>query len=87
MVPLFNLNLLLAPVVGYIIGEVTSRAVNRKRSTGLAVIAAAGVIVSYLINLLLRLSGGLVLSLDLQFILFNLLALALGIYLAVSRLR
>lgn len=87
MVPFFNLNLLLAPAVGYILGELTSRAVNRKRGTGLAVIAGTGVLVSYLVNLLFRFSGGFVLSLNVQFVLFNLMALALGIYLAVSRLR
>lgn len=86
-VPVFDLNLLLAPAAGYVIGEVTSRAVNRKRSKGLAAIGAGGVALSYLINLLPRLGGGLVLSFHVQFILFNVLALALGIYLAVGRLR
>ena len=86
-IPVFNLNLLLAPAVGYILGEAVSRAVNRKRSTGLALIASAGVIISYLINILMRLSDGVTLQLSLPFVLFNLAALALGIYLAVNRLR
>ncbi|MFH0942188.1 MAG: hypothetical protein V1823_04110 [Chloroflexota bacterium] len=86
-VPVFDLNLLLAPAVGYVIGEVTSRAVNRKRSKGLAALGATGVVLSYLINLLPRLGGSVVLPLNTPFILFNLLALALGIYFAVGRLR
>ena len=87
MVPVFNFNLLLAPAVGYVIGEVTSRAVNRKRGTGLAVVASAGVGISYLVNILFRLGGGFIPNLSVQFVLFNLMALALGIYIAVNRLR
>jgi uncharacterized membrane protein YoaK (UPF0700 family) len=86
-VPFFNFNLLLAPAVGYVLGEVTSRAVNRKRGTGLAVIASAGVVISYLVNILFRLGGGFVPNLSVQFVLFTLMALTLGIYLAVNRLR
>jgi hypothetical protein len=86
-VPYFDLNLLLGPVAGYVIGEATSRAVNRKRGIGLAAIGAAGVAIGFAVNLLPRLVGDAVLHLSLQFILFSLLSLAIGIYLAVSRLR
>lgn len=84
--PYFDLNLLLGPAIGYVIGEVTSRAVNRKRSIGLAAIGAAGVVVGYVVNILPRLSG-IVLDLHVQFIIFNVLSLAIGIYFAASRLR
>ena len=75
----FYLNLLLAPGAGYAIGEVISRSVNRKRGTGLAVIAGSALVVSYLVSMFL--------PWGLRFGLFDLLALALGIFVAVTRLR
>jgi uncharacterized ion transporter superfamily protein YfcC len=44
------LSLLLAPAVGYAIGEVISLSVNRKRGTPLAVVAGFAVIISYLFS-------------------------------------
>ena len=79
----FSLNLLLAPAVGYGIGEVISLAVNRKRGTKLAIIAGAAVAISYLVTFLFP--GGL--PYGLYTILYHLLALALGIFVAVTRLR
>ncbi len=81
-VPYF-LNLLLAAGAGYAIGEVVSLSVNRKRGTGLATIAGIAVAISYLVSLLLP--WGLPFGLSFHFL--DLLALALGIYIAVSRLR
>jgi len=78
-VPFFYLNLLLAPGVGYAIGEVVSLSVNRKRGTGLAIVAGVAVAISYLVNLFLPWGFG--------FRLFDLLALALGIFVAVTRVR
>lgn len=85
-VPYFDLNLLLGPVAGYVIGEAASRAVNRKRGIGLAALGVAGVAIGYAVNILPRLED-VILVLNLQFILFNLLSLAIGICLAVGRLR
>lgn len=76
--PFFFLNFLLAAGVGYAIGEVVSLSVNRKRGTGLAVIAGIAVAISYLVTVLFW---------GLHFVLFDLLALALGIFVAVMRLR
>ena len=78
-VPFFFLNLILAAGVGYAIGEVVSLSVNRKRGTGLAIIAGVAVAISYLVSILLPLGFG--------FRLFDLLALALGIFVAITRLR
>ena len=81
----FNLllNLLLAAGVGYAIGEVVSLSVNRKRGTGLAAIGGVALVISYLVsipfNLFLNFGAG--------FHLLDLLALALGIFVAVMRLR
>jgi len=78
-VPFFYLNFLLAAGAGYAIGEVISRSVNRKRGAGLAIIAGVAVAVSYLVSVLL--------PWGVSFSLFGLLALALGIFVAITRLR
>lgn len=79
LLPFFLLNFLLAAGVGYAIGEVVSLSVNRKRGRGLAAIAGIAVALSYLMNLFL--------PWGFHFSLFDILALALGIYIAVNRLR
>ena len=83
LLPFFFLSLLLAAGVGYAIGEVVSLSVNRKRGRWLATIAGIGVVISFLINIFTfgRLPFGLI------NIVISLAALALGIYLAVNRLR
>jgi hypothetical protein len=86
--PFFYLNLLLGPGVGYAIGEVVSLSVNRKRGIGLALTAGIAVILSYLVSIFFPwglLLGGLHFSLF--GIIFDLVALALGVFLAISRLR
>jgi len=87
LVPFFLLNLLLAAGAGYAIGEVVSLSVNRKRGTGLAAIAGIAVVISYLVSILFSILLPWGFSFGLFRILFDLLALALGIYIAVSRLR
>lgn len=82
-IPFFYLNLLLSAGVGYVIGEAASRSVNRKRSRGLAAIAGVAVIISYLVNILFF--GGLPIG---SFrIIYDLVAIGLGVYFAVNRLR
>jgi hypothetical protein len=83
LLPFFFLNLLLGPGVGYAIGEVVSLSVNRKRGRGLAVVAGVAVAVSYLVSILLPWgfpSGIFNIVLDL-------VAMALGIFVAVTRFR
>ena len=92
LIPIFSFNLLLAPGAGYAIGEVISLSVNRKRGTRLAIIAGITVVISYLFSLwfisfLLRLPFSWVLPFGLFNILYHLLAMALGIFVAVTRLR
>jgi len=82
-VPFFFLNLILAAGAGYAIGEVVSRSVNRKRSRGLAIIAGIAVVISYLVNIF---SFG-VLPFSPFRIIIDLVAIGLGIYVAVNRLR
>jgi len=83
VVPFFYVNLLLAPGAGYAIGEVVSLSVNRKRGTRLAIVGGIAVAISYVVSILL-LPFGFHLSL---FHILDLLALALGIFIAVTRLR
>lgn len=82
VIPFFSLNLLLAPGAGYAIGEVVSLSTNRKRGTGLAVVAGIAVTISYLITFLFP--GGF--PFGLFNILYHLLALGLGVYVAINRL-
>ena len=86
-VPFFYLNLLLAAGAGYAIGEVISLSVNRKRGTGLAIIAGISVAISYLVSIMIGYPFFTGLSLDLFRIIFDLIAIALGIFVAVTRLR
>jgi len=79
LVHFFYLNLILAAGAGYAIGEVMSLSVNRKRGTGLAVTASIALIISYVIAIFI--------PWGFHFGLFDLLALAIGIFVAVTRLR
>ena len=78
IIPFFYLNLLVAAGIGYAIGEVVSFSVNRKRGLGLAVVAGGSVVISYLAGILTP---------WLQFEFFDLLAITLGIFIAVTRVR
>ena len=83
VVPLFSLNLILAPAAGYAIGEVTSLSVNRKRGTGLAIIGGIAVAISYSITFFFP--GGL--PSGLFNVIYHIIAVGLGIFVAVTRLR
>ena len=83
LVPLFSLNLILAPAAGYAIGEVTSLSVNRKRGTGLAIIGGIAVAISYAVTL--AFPGGL--PSGLFNVIYHIIAVGLGIFVAVTRLR
>jgi|TARA_B100000315_G_C14243508_1_gene436400 hypothetical protein len=75
----FFFNIVLAAGVGYAIGEVIGLSVNRKRGPKLAIIAGFAVATSYLVSILLPWGP--------SFQLFDLLAIAVGIFMAVNRLR
>ena len=90
--PFVNLNLLLAPGIGYAMGEVISLSVNRKRGAGLAAVGGIAVPISYLVSLwFISLLLGISFPWGLHFSLFNivldLVAVALGIFVAITRLR
>jgi hypothetical protein len=71
--------LLLAAAIGYGIGELISLSVNRKSGTGLAILGALAVVISYIISTLIQ---GIPF-----FSLIHLLALAIAIFVSVARLR
>jgi hypothetical protein len=83
-IPYFNF--LLAAGFGWVIGELVGRSVNRKRGRGLAFIAGTGVVLSFTISVfppwglwIARFSAlGLAISL---------IAVALGVWIAVTRVR
>ena len=75
-------NLLIAAGVGYGIGELTSISINRKRGLPLKIIAGVCVVLAFTIGNQVLLPFHLILS----FNFFNLIAIGIGIYLAISRL-
>jgi hypothetical protein len=86
VIPFFSFSLLLAPAAGYAISEVIGRSVNRKRGTGLAVIAGVAVVISLLMRMgffyfLLGFHLGII------SIAIDLVATAIGIFVAVTRTR
>ena len=83
----FLLGLLLAAGTGYAIGEVVGLSVNRKRGTGLAIIAGIAVVASYLVSLTTSAFFLMGFHLGLLKIIFDAMAIALGIFVAVVRLR
>jgi hypothetical protein len=82
LIPFFYLNLILSGAAGYVIGEVISIAVNRKSSRWLAAIAAVAVVIAYCCNIFIFGS----ISISPFRIIFDLVALGIGIYMAVKRL-
>jgi len=85
-VPFFYLNFLLAAGAGYAIGEVVSRSVNRKRGKGLAAIAGIAVAIGYLVSIFFPWGRPFPLF-NILYLVVDLLALALGIFVAITRLR
>lgn len=91
-VSFFYINLLVAAGVGCALGEVVSLSVNRKRGTGLAVVGGVAMVISYavsfwFISFLLGVPFLLGFHFSLLRMLLDLLALVLGIFVAVARLR
>jgi len=83
---LFYLNLILAVGVGYVIGEVVSLSVNRKRGTRLAIIAGLALPLSYLVSIMPP-WGSFLNPFSLAYLILDLVSIAAGIFVAVSRLR
>ncbi len=78
-------NLLLGAGAGYCIGEGMSRVINRKKGNKLAVIAAVMVVVSGVASIFTPF--GMIYSPSPMFFILDVIAVAIGIYVAVNRLR
>ena len=68
---------LLVLLAAYVISELINRVVNRKRSNGLQIVAGGCTIASYVVAI----------NLGLHVSLFSLIAVAIGVVIAVSRFR
>ena len=79
--------LIIGAGIGYAIGEVVSLSVNRKRGPWLAVIGSLAVVVSYGMTFAVEIFRFGFISFGGFEILFTLGAIAIGIYVAVTRLR
>ncbi|MDD5702849.1 MAG: B-box zinc finger protein [Dehalococcoidales bacterium] len=79
IIPFFFFNILIAAAAGYGIGEGISILTNRKRGTGLIIIAGVALVLSYLI--------GAFTFWGWHFRLFDIVALAVGVFVTTTRLR
>ena len=80
------LGLLLGAGAGYCIGEGMSRVINRKRGTKLAVIAGIMVVISGVASVITP-WGSIIYSASPMYFILDIAAVAIGIYVAVNRLR
>jgi hypothetical protein len=76
---------LIALGIGYAVGEMVSLAVNRKRGPGLQIIAGISVVVSYAVRSLIEASDQGLFNAFVS--VYGLVALAIGVVVAVSLLR
>lgn len=83
LVPYVVVNVILGGGAGLAVGEVVSRSVNRKRGKRLALIGALAVPVSYLASI----PANMMFRYDAVFHPLDILAIAIGIFVAVIRLR
>jgi len=81
--PIIWLDLLLAAGVGFVISELVGRAVNRKRGKWLALIGALAIVASYLVSI----PGNMLFKYDAVFHWLDIASIAIGIFVAVIRLR
>lgn len=75
-------NFIIAAAIGFGIGELMSMVTNRKRGLPLKILAAILLLLAFVIGNQISPAGQFVLS----FNFFNIIGIAIGIYLAVSRL-
>jgi hypothetical protein len=80
-------SLIIAAGIGYLIGEAISRSVNRKRGTILAVTGAFSVAVSFAVTYLADYIMVGFINYGAYRIVFTLVSIAIGGYMAVTRLR
>ena len=72
-------NIFIGAAVGYACAEIISLTTNRKRGLGLTIIASGAVVLSYLV--------GLIVPWGFLFSYYDILGIAAGIFVAVTRIR
>ena len=77
--PFGYVNIIIAPAIGMLIGEVISRSVNRKRGLGLAVIGGSAMVLCYLL--------AAVLPWGLRFHIIDIAAVIIAVPAAITQLR
>jgi hypothetical protein len=80
-------SLIIGAGLGWAVGEVVSLAVNRKRGVWLAVVGALAVVIAYGITYLVDFFRFGSVSFDAYRLIFVLVAIGLGVFMAVRRLR
>lgn len=80
-------SLLLSGAAGFAIGELISRAVNRKKGTGLGIIGGLAVLLAFGIVFAIELINLGYLNFNWVRIAYSLLSAGVGIFIAVNRLR
>ena len=80
-------SLLIAAGIGYLVGEAISRSVNRKRGTTLAVIGVISVVISFAVTYVTDYIIVGYIDYGAYRIVFTLVSIAIGGYIAVTRLR
>jgi hypothetical protein len=80
-------SLIVALGIGWVIGELVSRAVNRKRGPWLAVIGGMAVVLCYAAAFLTDSIISAYIGISLYRIVFTLASIGVGVYFAVNRLR
>ena len=87
MLPVYFFSLLLAAGAGWLIAEVVSRSVNKKRGTALGILAGLAVLLAYGIVFAIEAFRTGYLDFGLVRLGFSFLAAGIGVFIAVNKLR
>ncbi len=87
ILPTYFFSLIMAMGIGWVMGELVSLSVNRKRGTWLAIIGGAGVVLSFGMSYLIEFVRSGFVQFSLYQIIFTLVTIGIGVYFAVNRLR
>ena len=79
------LDFILALLIGYAIGELVSLSINKRRGTKLQIVAGLAVVLSYIISRSDLVNGSIKIFVD--FNIWSLFALFVGVVVAINRLR
>ncbi|MCJ7605665.1 MAG: B-box zinc finger protein [Dehalococcoidales bacterium] len=87
LLPVYFFSLLLSGAAGFAIGEIISRAVNRKKGTGLSIIGGLALLLAFGIVYAIELNRFGYLDFSWIRIAYSFLSAGVGVFVAVNRLR